>query len=179
MTDRKLIGRVLAGDAEAFRTLVERYQQPVLCLVRNLLGDRHLSEDIAQDVFLSAWRKLGQYDPGRAALLTWLLAIARNRCMSVMRKRSPLLTDRLPERTDCADPARQAAQAEFFEHLDGALEALPAEQRTAFVLSELMGLSGPEISQIESAPQGTIRSRLSRAKQALREALKPFAGGDA
>ncbi|MBC8876478.1 MAG: RNA polymerase subunit sigma-24, partial [Planctomycetes bacterium] len=75
--DADVIRRVVDGEVDAFRLLVERYQRPVLCFVRNMIGDPHCSEDLAQDVFLAAFQKLHTFDADRGRFLTWLLVIAR------------------------------------------------------------------------------------------------------
>lgn len=176
--DHEAILRVRSGETDAFRLLVERYERPVLCMVGNMIANSQDCEDIAQDVFLSAYQALETYDPARGSFSTWLFTIARNKCLNALRKKSPELMAEVPAQADRYGPHDRLTEKELFEHLDAALAALPPEQKTAFVLSELVGLSGVEISEIENVPVGTVRSRLSRAKAALRESLSRFAGGD-
>lgn len=176
--DRRAIDRVRAGDKEAFRTLVERYERPVWTLVANLLGRDHARcEDVAQDAFVAAYRALDRYDAGRARFSTWLFAIVRNRCRTERaRRREAPLADATEPR-DSTTPPQLAARAEARAALDRALDDLPLEQRAAFVLAEVCGLSGAEVATIENAPEGTIRARLSRARAALRAALGGRGGG--
>ena len=177
--DHETILRVRSGDTDAFRFLVKRYERPLVCMIRNMIANPQTCEDVAQDVFVSAYQALGTYDPARCRFSTWLFTIARNKCLNALRRKSAGLMAELPERPDRHGPHDRLTEKELFEHLDAALAALPLEQKTAFVLSELVGLSGVEISGSMNVPVGTIRSRLSRARAALRESLSRFAGGDA
>ena len=87
--ERETIQKVLDGDVDAFRSLVTRYQRPVMVFVRNLISDSHRSEDICQDVFLAAFRRLDTFDAGRSRFSTWLLTIARNMCFNWLKKKMP------------------------------------------------------------------------------------------
>jgi RNA polymerase sigma-70 factor (ECF subfamily) len=172
MNDREAIRRILAGDVESFRFLVERYQRPLLCLIRNLTPRGADHESLGQDVFLAAYRNLTSFDPGRAAFSTWLFTIARNRCRNELSRRRPVVGTPLPERGDPRSPDQDAAEAELFRQLDDALNALPFEQRTAFVMAEFQGLTYEEISTIEGVGLGTVKSRISRARDKLRSLLR-------
>jgi RNA polymerase sigma-70 factor (ECF subfamily) len=174
--DLAVIERILAGEIEAYRLLVTRHQDRVFCLLRNLVRHVQECEDIAQDVFVSAYVSLRRYDPARGRFATWLLRIARNKCLNALAKRRPVPCEPMPDPPDPRTPLDVLAERELFQHFDRALDALPVEQRTAFVLCELTGLSGEEVSQIERVAAGTVRSRLSRAKAALRSALRPVVG---
>jgi RNA polymerase sigma-70 factor (ECF subfamily) len=166
--DQEVIERVLAGDTEAFRALVARYQRPLFGLVRNLTSDQGECEDIVQEAFLSAYRHLRSYNSRRSAFPTWLLTIARNLCVNALKKRRPKVLDEFPELADGRTPDAILGEAELFRQLDAALAALPLEQQTAFVLAEIQGLSHEEISQIEGVKVGTVKSRISRARDKLR-----------
>jgi RNA polymerase sigma-70 factor (ECF subfamily) len=177
--DAIVVGRVLAGETEAFRILVERYEGSVLGIVRNLAPRSSAHEDLAQDVFVSAFVALSSFDrtPGRFA--AWLFTIARNRSLNARKKMTPVLCDELPVVVFPTTPADELARAEMQRRLDSALEALPEEQRSSFVLEEMVGLTADQIAEIEGVAATTIRSRLSRAKARLRAALAPFVGEDA
>jgi RNA polymerase sigma-70 factor (ECF subfamily) len=174
MEDETILARIRSGDRDAFAELIERHQEAVFRVVRNLLSQVAECEDIAQDVFLAAFARLTSFDPARASFRTWLLAIARNACLNALKKRRPLLTDFSGPASHPADlraPGQNLEQAELFRRLDEALAALPFEQRTVFVLAELEGLSLDEVGRIEDIPVGTVKSRLSRARQKLQLAL--------
>jgi RNA polymerase sigma-70 factor (ECF subfamily) len=169
------IGRVLGGDVESFRFIVQRYERAVFSMIAGIVPDRHRREDIAQEVFFTAFRRLRSFDADRGSLATWLCTIARNLCLNELKKRAPALLEDLPQRPDPRRPEDELAEKELFERLDLALAELPVSQRTAFVMAEFVGLSCEEIARMEGAKAGTIRSLVSRAKAALRAKLREFA----
>ena len=172
MDDASVIQRVLAGDTNAFRLLVERYQQPLFGLLRNLTRDRQECEDIAQEVFLAAYMHLCSFDARRSSFSAWLCTIARNKCVNAWKKHRPLVWAELPEETGPRLPESILGEEEFFRQLDAGLASLPPEQKTVFVLAELQGLPHEEIAHMEQVPLGTVKSRLSRAKAKLRSLLR-------
>jgi RNA polymerase sigma-70 factor (ECF subfamily) len=174
MNDVELIQRILAGDLESFRLLVQRYEGAVFGLVRNLVRDQQEGEDLAQEIFLAVYRNLAVYDPQRAAFSTWLSTIARNKCWHALQKKRPQSLAELPDQSHDCTPDAEVAQEELFRRLDAALDELPLEQKTAFVLAEIQGLSLEEISRIEGVKVGTIKSRLSRGRERLRALLGPI-----
>jgi RNA polymerase sigma-70 factor (ECF subfamily) len=175
MTDEiEIIQKIRAGDTEAFRFLVERYQKPVISMIRSLLNDPQGCEDIAQDVFLAAYRKLSSFDPARSRFSTWLFTITRNKTLNLMRKKKPVLTDSFPHPADRSDPSDCLTQKEFFKKLDNALQQLPPKQKRAFVLAEFQKLPYEDIAQIECTGIGTIKSRIHRAKKKLQSILSEF-----
>jgi RNA polymerase sigma-70 factor, ECF subfamily len=177
--DAEVVGIVLAGDTEAFRILVERYEARVLRFVRSLAPPSAMHEDIAQEVFLSAFLALPTFDGARGHFAAWLFVIAKNRCFNVKKKMSPLLLSELPILVAPRTPIDELAYAETTRRLDAALDALPEDQKSCFVLEEIVGLSAEQVAEIEGVAVGTIRSRLSRAKARLRQALAPAGGQEA
>ncbi len=169
--DQDAIRRVLNGDIESFRLLVQRYQRPLYCFVHNLVSNAHDAEDLAQEVFLSAYRHLSSYVSAQGAFSTWLFTIARNKCLNALRKRRPIILPSLPETPVQRAPDAELSEAEWFRRLDKVLDTLPFAQKTVFVLAEIQELPLEEIAQIEDVPLGTVKSRLSRAKEKLRSLL--------
>lgn len=166
-----VIERVINGDTEAFRVLIERYQGPVIRMIANMTGNGQDCESLAQDVFLAAYAKLKTFDPARSLFSTWLFTIARNKSINALRKQRLAAGARPPQRADTADPSETLARREALARLDEALAALPGRQRRALVLVEFEGLSYDEAAQVEGTRIGTIRSRISRARKALMNAL--------
>jgi RNA polymerase sigma-70 factor (ECF subfamily) len=182
--DEAAIARVLAGDTAAFRVLVERYGASVLRLVRGLTSaagpwtSPAAHEDVAQDSFVSAFQALGTFDPRRGRFGSWLLTIAKNNCINAQKKGTPLLFADPPEVAAPTTPDDDLARADTRRRLDAALEELPEDLRTCFVLVEIVGLPTGAMADMDRVSVGTIRSRLSRAKARLRAALSPLRGKD-
>lgn len=174
--ETEVIRQILEGDIEAFRLVVERYERPIVRMIRNITYDRESCEDIAQDVFFTAYEKLASFDPERSDFSTWLFTIARNKSINALKKKRALLMSELPEKADARNPTDELVQKEFFDGLDRKLQALPARQKRAFVLAEFEKLPYEQIAQIEGVRIGTIKSRINRAKKKLRPALKDLDG---
>lgn len=166
-----IIKAVVGGDTESFRLLVERYEKPVRRMIGNLINDRHICEDIAQEVFLAAYRKLDSFNSARSNFSTWLFTIARNKSINAMKKRRSESVSRPPERMNPTNPADTLEQDELVARLDTALNALSSRHRRAVVLAEFENLSYEQIAQIEGVRVGTVKSRINRAKKKLRSAL--------
>jgi len=173
-----IIKAILEGNVESFRELVQRYEKPVLRMIKNLIDDHHICEDIAQDVFFTAYRKIRSYDPARSNFSTWLFTIARNKSLNALKKKRPSSINSLSENSDTSAPTDTLTQQEYFDQLDKALQNLPAKQKTAFVLAKFEKLPYEQISQIEGVRIGTIKSRINRAKKKLRLAFKSFEEDD-
>lgn len=174
--DGQIVRQVLDGDVDAFRLLVDRYAGRILAFVRTFLGRRQDCEDVAQDVFFAAYRGLASFDPLRGGFAAWLFAIARNRCLNAIGAAARPVCCEPPEPVDPRTPYDDLAGRELFERLDEALARLPQDQRTAFILVELAGLSCVETAHIEAVQAGTIRSRLSRARAKLRDSIRRLDG---
>jgi RNA polymerase sigma-70 factor (ECF subfamily) len=172
--DRTIIERVLSGNVDAFRELVERYQRRVFLFVRNMVRHRSDAEDLVQEVFVAAFRKLDSFDAERARFSTWLLTIARNRSLNHLQRSSVATTFEFDIAAAQGQPEDAMSNHEIRGQLDAALARLPLDQRTAFVLAEIQELPYAEIALIEEVELGTIKSRVSRAKLRLRELLSDF-----
>ena len=172
--DEQVITHVLAGDTEAYRLLVSRHECLVFGFVQNLVRNSADVEDIAQEVFVAAFTHLDSFDPKRAKFSTWLLTIARNRCCNFLKRRSRTTAELGDPVCNAASPAMDVVDGETWNQLDAALDRLSIEQRAAFVLAEIQELSLAEIAAIEGVPLGTVKSRLSRAKENLRRELRDW-----
>ncbi len=174
--DETIIEAVLRGDTEAFSLIVERYSRAISRMVRNITCDGIHCEDIAQEVFLAAYRKLGSYDASRSRFSTWLFTIARNHSINALKKKSPITVETVPERVGTDDPTAPAEREELMRELDRRLAELPGKLRRALVLAEFEGLEYEEIARIERTRVGTIKSRIHRARSRLRIGLERFTG---
>jgi RNA polymerase sigma-70 factor (ECF subfamily) len=168
--DDVTLARAQRGDAAAWRALVEHHQNAVFALLGRLLGGgrRATVEDLAQETFLAVFRQLPAFQStGPARLSTWILTIASRRAIDELRKRpaSPVLVDDIAVRDDAFDRRRLAVA------IDRALADLSPEYRAAFVLRELHGLEYADIARALEIDLGTVKSRLARARDALRRAL--------
>jgi RNA polymerase sigma-70 factor (ECF subfamily) len=172
------------GDVAAFNTLVLVHQRQLYNVCYRTLGNAEDAADATQDALLSAFRGLKSFHGPAAGLRGWLLRIAVNSCYDQLRRRQRRPTDSL-EALDpasetefaerLADPAlgpeQRSLGAETARAIQAAIDQLPPEQRLAVVLCDVQGLSYEEAAQAMSVELGTVKSRLSRARAALREAL--------
>jgi RNA polymerase sigma-70 factor (ECF subfamily) len=181
-----LVERCAAGDDLACATLVAEHQRMVFNLALHLLGDRDEAADLSQEVFLRVFRTIHRFR-GQSSLRTWIYRIAVNQSRNRQRwwrrrrrseqvslddhvKAHGELDDRLPD----AAPDRVLANKELALRVWKALDDLPFEQRTAVVLREVDGLSYEEIAFTLGITIGTVKSRLTRARQALRGELREW-----
>lgn len=174
-----LIERSRRGDLEAFNALVVAYQRQVYNLCLRVLGSPQSAEDAAQEAFISAYRAVSRFRQG--SFRAWLLRIASNACYDELRRRRsrPQVTLHAPddERPVAEPPApdepldQRAERLELAGHLREGLSALPADQRLVVVLRDVQGLAYEEIAEVTAASLGTVKSRISRGRAALRDFL--------
>jgi RNA polymerase sigma-70 factor (ECF subfamily) len=183
-TDEELVRRVQQGDSAAFGELVTRYQDRIYTVCLRQLGDRTLAEEVAQDVFMSAFRAMNNFR-GDAKLSTWLFRIAINQCKNKKlynRRRAhgrhePLEGQPHPDR-----PAREFAhpdrgpdagvhRTEAEKHLAEALQELEPDYRTIVVLRDVEDLAYDDIADALGIARGTVKSRLHRARAQLARLL--------
>jgi len=154
------------GETPAFRELFERYKNPVFAFVRRRVNDAGRAEEITQDIFLALVQRRNGYEP-RSSFRTYLYKIALNRVASEHRKRNH--TEPVAANSD----ATGGGNPGIVEQVREALGRLELEQREVVLLREYEGLSYQEIAEVLKVPVGTVRSRLFRAKLALRDLLAP------
>jgi RNA polymerase sigma-70 factor, ECF subfamily len=177
--EASLVQRCAMGDEPACAELVSEHQRMVVQLAINLLGDRDEALDLSQDVFLRVFRTIHRFR-GQSSLRTWIYRIAVNQARNrhrFWRRRHRAdqvsLDAHVATHGDClaagqAWPDQVLAQKELARRLERALEHLPFDQRTAVVLREIDGLSYEEIAYSLGVAVGTVKSRLTRARRALR-----------
>lgn len=174
MTDeRELIRRAKKGDADAFRLLVEEYQTAVYRLALRMCGESG-AEDAAQEAFVAAWRGLPRFR-GECRFSTWLYRLTTNAAIDYLRREQKQRTDGdlddLPLADDSPSPQEQAERSETQQRVRKALAALSEEHRQILLLRYMQELDYGEIAQTLHISEGTVKSRINRAKARLRELL--------
>jgi RNA polymerase sigma-70 factor (ECF subfamily) len=185
--DRELVERVQRGDSAAFDVLVRKYQHRVIGLIGRYVHDWSECQDIAQEVFMRAYRALGNFR-GDAQFSTWLHRIAVNTAKNhlVAQNRRPPTDDIDVMDAEQFDPSFRLRDTDTPEHellrqevertVMDAVNRLPGELRDAITLREVEGLSYDEIAERMGCPIGTVRSRIFRAREAIDTQLKPLLG---
>lgn len=183
MTDQELVAAAQQGDQAAFGVLVEKYQAMAYSLAFRMLGDSEDAADAVQDAFLNAWRALESFQ-GQSAFSTWLYRLTSNACIDFLRRAkrraavSMTVSDEdedAPHETEVPDerwsPERELEREENRRAVRDGLASLSPEHREVLVLRELEGLSYQEIAQALDLEEGTVKSRIARARLALRDFL--------
>ncbi len=172
-----LVARTLAGERAAFGVLVERYAPQARRVARAVLGDPDEADDAAQDGFLSALVKLGQYD-SRRPFGPWLMRIVANAATDRRRRRQVRRVESLDPGLVGGGPRpdTEAVRSELGERLRAALAELPPRRRTAVVLFDVEGYSHGEIAEMLGIPEGTVRSEVFHARRRLRALLADWKG---
>lgn len=185
--DLQLVAAAQAGDEDACRTIIDVLHRPILATVYRFLGNRHRAdvEDIAQDIFLKIFRSIDRFDAERGVkFTTWVYTFVRNHCFDVLKKRR-LPTGSLTGTGDgdvqrevvdhgAAQPDRGVQNEELGLKIEEALAALGEDQRMVFILREYEGLEYGAIAVVMGISEGTVKSRLHRAKESLRHRLQPY-----
>jgi RNA polymerase sigma-70 factor, ECF subfamily len=181
--DAELIDLARSGDLDAFNVLVSRHERAVYGMALRYTRSRELAEDVTQDVFLRAFRSLDTFrnDAG-AGFRSWLLRIAANRALDVLRSHSRRPAESLdarlddderpwePEATD-EGALEFTVRDELGSRLEQALGEIHPDQRMAVILSDIQGLPYEDIAEITGVALGTVKSRINRGRARLREVL--------
>ncbi len=177
--DEELVRQIQRGNASLFNVLVERYQGRIYGLVLGMTHHREDAMDLAQEVFLKAYKSLASFK-GQSNFYTWLYRIAVNTTIDFRRRGKAGQTfstfdERMKEIPGYEDPPdRKVMNRELRSALQAALDALPEEQRVVMVLREIEELSYQDIADTLQCSIGTVMSRLHYARKRLREILKRF-----
>jgi RNA polymerase sigma-70 factor (ECF subfamily) len=182
--DAAAVALVRAGDRDAFRLIVERYSEMLFRLAYRITGNETDAEDVVQETFLRAYRKLDSFD-GRSNVGTWLFRIATNYCLDLLdrRKAQPQVLASHPDKDEspleervCSEqpnPERLAYSTEMQTNIHAALQSLSNTERTAFVLRHVEGCSIEEIAVALNVRSGAARQSLFRAVEKMRKFLAP------
>jgi RNA polymerase sigma-70 factor (ECF subfamily) len=169
--DSDLVAATLAGNSEAFGTLVERYDRAVFNLTLRTLRDREEAKDTTQETFFKAFRSLRTFRP-TAKFSTWIFAIAYHACCDRLARRKRYSDAELPDRADPnPGPELLAERRDETGRLRAAIDALPDKYRVAVTLYHLQGRQYEEIARVLDLPMGTVKTHLFRAKELLRKRL--------
>ena len=164
--DRALIAAHVAGDKDAFTTLVQLHRDRLWAVALRTLSDREEAADALQDALLSAYRSASSFR-GEARVTTWLHRVVVNACLDRVRRRAARPTVPMPEDGDVLDPHDALGDRETALELEAALAALPVEQRAALLLVDVHGMPVDEVAAILGVPSGTVKSRCSRGRARL------------
>jgi len=175
-----LVAQAKAGDVRAFEALVRRYRKRIFALALHMTRSASEADDIAQDVFLKAFRALPQFE-GRSQFFTWVYRMAVNRSLNARRDRERRGEDTLDDpRLELAmevdakhHPGRAAELRQTYARLLTALDSLPPDMRTTVILVSLQGMSHGEVGVIQKVSEGTIAWRMHEARRRLNDAMAP------
>ena len=179
VNDAETVKRILAGDADAFRLLVDRHGRTLHRLAYRITGSADDAEDVVQEAFIRAYRQLASWD-GRAAVSTWLHRITVNCALDLLRSRQRRPEDSGREETlmshhEPGSPQeRHARGSEIREAVARAMESLSTNERTAFVLRHFEGMSIDEIGRALGTKVNATKHTVFRAVQKLRQELEPL-----
>ena len=180
MKEELLLEKARQGDQEAFGELVRLYEKKVYALTLRMCKNPDDAAEAAQEAFLAAWQGL-KFFRGEASFSTWLYRLASNACVDLLRKEQrhkaaagPSLNDAdtyIEVADDAATPQELAERSELREQIEEGLQSLSPEHREVLILRELHQLSYDEIAQTLDLDTGTVKSRISRGRKALRNFL--------
>jgi len=178
-SDAELYSLMLAGEEDAFIALYRRWQAPIYGFALRLSGSVPVAEDVTQEAFMSLVNSSG-FDPALGSFSSYLYGIARNHALRRIKREkifAPIIEDSDEEPRNSlpapSDPLNDLTRRESIDAVQRAIAALPFRYREVVVLCELQELSYAEAAAIADCPEGTIRSRLHRARALLLERLRP------
>src|SRR5438128_275746 len=169
--DHELMARAAKGDERAFRTLAQRHAGAALRLARRILGNEAAAEDVVQDALLRVWTNAPRWRP-EAAFRTWLYRVVVNLCLNARRRAPDLPLDAAANVADVAPRAdAQPETRESHQRLPAAINALPARQRAAIMLTYQEGFGNADVAAMLDTTVSSVETLLVRAKRTLRISL--------
>lgn len=179
-SEETLVERSQGGDRGAFEELVRRHADRLYAVVVRFVADGEEAQDVTQEAFLRAWRSIGRFR-GRSQFFTWLYRIGINEAKRRAGRRPPaklfasLDDDPVPEAPDWSEaPQLRLEQSDLREVLERAIRALPMRYRAAVILRDVEGLSTREAAEVMELGEAAFKSRLHRARLAVRRALDEY-----
>lgn len=174
-----LVDAAKSGDKQAFEALVRRYRKRIFALALHITGSASEADDIAQEVFLKAFRALAEFE-GRSAFFTWVYRMTVNRSLNARRDRARRGEEPDDPRLELAvavdarsNPSRATELRQTYARLLRALDSLPVDMRTTVILVSLQGMSHGEVAVVQDVSEGTIAWRMHEARRRLHESMAP------
>jgi RNA polymerase sigma-70 factor (ECF subfamily) len=174
-TEQELISLLKSRDNRAFGYLYDNYSAALFGIITQIVGDMELANDVLQEVFINVWRKIETYDPIKGRLFTWMLNIARNASIDILRSKSYQNSQKNQSISDSFDTgiAGQSLPVDIDNiGLKKVVWKLREEHRVLIELAYFKGYTHEEIAEIEDIPLGTVKTRIRSALIQLRELLK-------
>jgi RNA polymerase sigma-70 factor, ECF subfamily len=178
LSDVELIAKAIRGREDGFEELVRRYQRPITAYVYRMLGDYESSLDVTQEVFIKVYNSLDKYSSDYK-FSTWLYRIAHNAAIDYMRRNSANLQSLETENEEGAyqlqlespllTPEQERERSEWRSEIEAVVKCLPAVYRELILLRHSQDLSYDEIAEVTNLPLGTVKNRLFRAREMMRE----------
>ena len=182
LADTELVVRALSGREDCFEELVRRYQRPIVAYVYRMVGDYDAALDLAQEVFIKVYNSLGRYRP-EFKFSTWIYRIAHNAAIDHLRRLGAARTEEMtvegeggnsfekPLASKALTPEQETERGERRAEIEEVVAQLPPAYRELIVLRHSHDLSYDEIAEVTSLPLGTVKNRIFRAREAMRELL--------
>jgi len=174
--ERELVFLLKEKNNKAFSYLYDNYSTALYNIIRQIINDNELANDVLQEVFINIWRRIETYDPSKGRLFTWMLNIARNASIDTLRSKNYQNSQKnqeLPDDVNNSSPGFQFMPVNIDNiGLRKILEKLKPEHRVLIELAYFKGYTHEEISQIENIPLGTVKTRIRNALLQLKEYLR-------
>ncbi len=178
--DRDLARRALAGDQTAYAALVDAYGERIFNMLLQLCnGDQDMASELTQEAFVRAYERLNQFD-GASSFYTWFYRLARNRAIDIRKRKKPIANDpsTMHDPGHQQDPGQDMEDQELKDLVHAGLQLLNPEQQEIILLRDFQGHDYSDIAALLDIAEGTVKSRLNRARKALREQIQSLGSSD-